>query len=120
MKKCKRDMMVVMAMCGKTKQPYGVTIEKHRNSCDLIWAFKIRPAAAKREGYDANSFRGAVNILPDFPGCPYCGSQGWYICSTCGTMVCNDTCEGSVTCPKCGVTSNLMTVDEFDLKGGQR
>lgn len=120
MKKFKRDMMVVMGMCSHTKQPYGVTVEKHGSYCDLLWSFKIKADAAKREGFDKNSFKGRVEHDPNFPGCPYCGSQGWYICHNCGTMVCNDVVEGEVTCPKCGASGLLSYSDDISLKGGQR
>lgn len=118
MKNPKKDLMVVMGMCSRTGRPYGVTVEKHGSYCDLQWAFKISASSAKREGYDRNSFHGAVNTDSNFPGCPHCGSQGWYICGHCKTMICNDQEEGKVTCPKWGKTSNLVITDEFDLKGG--
>lgn len=118
MKNLKRDLMVVMGMCSRTKQPYGVTVEKHGNYCELQWAFKISASSAKREGYDQNSFHGEVHTDPNFPGCPHCHTQGWYICHNCHAMICNDQTEGTVKCPKCGAEGNLTFVDEFDLKGG--
>ena len=37
----KKDLMVVMAACYRTKQPWGITLEKKGNYCEFQWAFKI-------------------------------------------------------------------------------
>ena len=82
----------------------------------FVWAFKIDKDKARREGYDDNKVTGSVELAPDYPGCPYCGSKQFYICS-CGKIVCYHG-EKVVTCPACGQRGELTEVCEINLKGG--
>ena len=63
--------------------------------------FKIKKEQARREGYDAKTVHGSISYDPEFNGCPYCGANGFYICSRCGKIVCYNG-EEYVTCPNCG------------------
>ena len=78
---------------------------------------KINADKARREGYGSKKVRGSIAFDPEYPGCPHCGESGFYICSSCGTIVCwhGDT---KVTCPKCGKSATVTEAEEFDLKGG--
>lgn len=112
-------MMVVMATCNRTKQPWGITIEKKGKVCEFQWAFKISKEKAHHEGFDKNSFQGQVTFGPDYAGCPYCGAGGFYQCGNCKSIVCMpDEGVERVTCPVCGQSLTLTTGGDFDLRGG--
>lgn len=108
---------VTLAMCTKAQKPYGITVDPQGNSMKFVWAFKLKEEQAKREGYDRQQARGAVNLDRDFPGCPYCGCKQFVFCGRCGTPCCYHG-EEVVTCPKCGNTSRVETVESIELKGG--
>lgn len=78
----------IMAMCEETKQPFGITVDPRGQNYAFCWGFKINPDQAKREGYDKTQVHGAVEFDKDFNGCPYCGSKRFYICASCGKIVC--------------------------------
>ncbi|MGN0068007.1 MAG: TerY-C metal binding domain-containing protein [Bacteroides sp.] len=61
--------------------------------------------------------RGAVVYDDYFNGCPHCGAKNFYICNCCGRVVCYHGQE-VVTCPNCGASSTLQTVESVDLTGG--
>lgn len=70
-----------MAVCEETKQPFGITVDLiDPRRYKFVWAFKIDKERAHREGYDEHSVTGSVELDPDYPGCPYCGTKQFYIC----------------------------------------
>lgn len=107
----------IMAVCEETKQPFGITVDYiSSRRYKFVWAFKIDRDKAHREGYDEHMVTGSVELAPDYPGCPYCGSKQFYICS-CGRIICYHG-EKVVTCPACGQRGELTEVSEINLKGG--
>ncbi len=107
----------VMGICEETKLPFGITVDivgPQRYS--FVWSFKIDREKAHREGYDEHTVRGAVELDKDYPGCPYCGSKRFYVC-TCGKIVCYHG-QRFATCPECGTSGELTEVKEISLKGG--
>lgn len=107
----------IMAVCEETKQPFGITIDFiGPRRYKFVWAFKIDKERAHREGYDEHSVTGSVELDPDYPGCPYCGTKQFYICR-CGKIVCYHG-EESVTCPACGQSGVITEVREINLNGG--
>ena len=113
-----KDAFVTMAMCEECKKPFGITVDKVSNRLfKFVWSFKIDVDKAHREGYDATHVRGDVTEDARYPGCPHCGSKQWYICTNCSTIVCYHG-QSYVTCPKCGTSGEITSVEEIDLKGG--
>ncbi len=113
-----KNAFVVMGMCSRTRQPFGITVDPvERNQLRLVWAFKINADKARREGYDKTKMKGAIEYGPEFPGCPYCESTQFYVCHKCDTIVCYHG-EEQVTCPKCGVTAGLIESEQIELTGG--
>ena len=107
----------IMAICEKTKKPFGITVDYiGPRRYKFVWAFKIDKDKAHREGYDEHTVTASVELDQNYPGCPYCGSKQFYICG-CGKIVCYPG-ERIVTCPSCGQTGELSTVNEINLKGG--
>ncbi len=112
------EAFAIMAMCGREKKPYGITVDKvGYGQFKFVWTFKIDMAKARREGYDAKTVRGSITLDKDYPGCPHCGAKDYYTCGSCGTVVCYHG-EEAVTCPKCGNHGEIKTVDAVDLRGG--
>lgn len=117
MSKLNKDAFAVMAMCERTRENFGITVNPQGRELVLTWAFKISAAQGRREGYEKKKVSGAVSLDDDFNGCPYCGSKRFYKCLKCGKMVCYHG-QQMVTCPSCGITSGLKTVSSIDLSGG--
>lgn len=119
MSKYNKDAFVVMAQCETTKESFGVTFNPiSQNLFRMMWAFKIKKNVAKKDKYDIKSVSGKIDVDTNFNGCPYCGSQIFYFCGSCGKMVCCDEYSEIVTCPNCGNASRLQVSDNFNIKGG--
>lgn len=117
MSKLNNEAFAIMAICEKTKKPFGITINPIQGFYAFTWAFKINPDQAKREGYDKKTVRGSVMYDADFNGCPHCGSKQFYICNRCKKVVCYHGQE-YVTCPNCNSSSTLRAAESVDLSGG--
>jgi len=118
MSKLSKDAFAVMAMCEETKKPFGITVDPRGGQYAFVWAFKISPLQAKREGYDKTHVHGAIVYDNDYNGCPYCGANAFYICNRCHKIICYHGQE-MVTCPNCGSSSRVEVAESFDLEGGQ-
>ena len=106
-----------MAICEETKRPFGITVDYvSQRHYKFVWAFKIDREKAHREGYDTKTVTGSVELDPDYPGCPYCGTKDFYICG-CGKVVCYHG-QQRVTCPECGQVGEITQVSEISLRGG--
>ena len=75
MSKLSKDAFAIMAMCEKTKEPFGITVDPRNGCYAFAWAFKIKKEQAKREGYDKTHVRGVVMYDDNFNGCPHCGAK---------------------------------------------
>ena len=117
MGKLSNKAFAVMAMCEKTKEPFGITVDPREGCYAFSWAFKIKKEQAKREGYDKTHVRGSVMFDDGFNGCPHCGAKNFYICNRCGKVVCYHGQEVG-TCPNCGSSSTLQAAESVDLSGG--
>lgn len=111
------EAFAIMAMCDKTQQPYGITIDPKGNDLKFVWAFKIDKAKAHREHFDGKHVRGSISLDKNFPGCPHCGGKQFIICSNCGTILCYHG-QRTFICPNCAAHGEITTVDTIELKGG--
>ena len=104
---------VLLFKCTKSKRAYGVRIQKMRDGdWYRTWAFKLSEGSAKREGYDRSVIKGNLYATEEYPGCPYCGCQGFVMCGHCQKIACWDG-ESSYTCPWCGTKSNISTAEDM-------
>lgn len=117
MKQLKRDEMVVMATCQKTKRTFGITAQRQGKEYVFTWAFKLNAETAKREGFERNKVSGNIINGEVFPGCPHCGAQSWFQCGKCKRFVCMSPEQTVVRCPECGNEGELIYSDSFDLSG---
>lgn len=110
---------IILFKCPKTSQMYGVRVQKMNGDWWRTWAFPIKPANAKSEGYDATPIQGALNETAEYPGCPYCGKSRFVQCGRCRKITCYDG-EESLTCPWCGTRmEGFVTAEQFNVDGGR-
>ena len=108
---------VVLAKCGKNNL-YGIRIQKFGSDWFRTWAFKISQELAKSEGFQT-MISGSLNNADNYPGCPYCGGDGFWQCGKCDKMSCRDYSRSTEVCGWCGnVATNFVSVDSFDFSGG--
>lgn len=70
------EAFAVMAACERTKQPFGITVDKIcSGQYKFVWAFKIDKEKAQREGYGRTKVKGNIILDTEYPGCPYCGEN---------------------------------------------
>lgn len=81
MSKLSNKAFAIMAVCEKTKEHFGITVDPRNGCYAFTWAFKIKKEQAKKEGYEQTHVTGKVMYDKDFNGCPYCGSKKFYICN---------------------------------------
>lgn len=118
MVKTDRVATVVLARCRQSKRTFGIRVEKKNDGawhCD--WTFQIDEKAASHEGYGDTLVSGRVDLDQEYPGCPYCGTMGWFSCGKCGKLTCLGE-ERFVTCSWCGNSGEMRFSDTFDLHGG--
>ena len=101
---------VVMCKCSKHHRLFGVRFEKMAGEWKYNWAFEIKESVARNEGYDRSSIKGNISPTDDYPGCPYCGSMGFVICS-CGKLSCLQPNVERFTCEWCGYDGTLRDYD---------
>lgn len=112
--------VIVMARCCQAKQGFGMRFEEQSQDQWIAnWAFAMREATAKREGYDQGTIDGAFGFDATYPGCPYCQAVGIFQCS-CGKVACWDGNHGQVTCPWCGITDTISGDITSLWAGGDR
>ena len=70
------EAFAVMAACERTKQPFGITVDKIcSGQYKFVWAFKIDKEKAQREGCGKTNVKGNIILDTEYPGCPYCGEK---------------------------------------------
>ena len=102
-----KEALVVLCKCGEVHKSYGIRAEKIApKRWSLTWAFPIKEASAKREGYDRSNIGGEISFSVEYPGCPYCGGRELTLCS-CGHLNCTKLRDGVFTCEWCGSQGTL-------------
>jgi hypothetical protein len=116
---------VILARCSKTKKLFGIRVEKREKQWYMTWAFPIDEEKAKHEGFNKNKVNlGGVD--DNYPGCPYCGDEGFGQCGSCeknGCLGCLGSSETKskkslYTCPWCGNTCEMEFSDSINASGG--
>lgn len=76
----KNEAVIVLCKCQEGRKTFGIRAEKQGTKHWLLnWAFPIKDAAAKREGYDKASINGAIEFSEDYPGCPLAVKAGYFV-----------------------------------------
>jgi TerY-C metal binding domain len=112
--------VIVMAKCSRMRQGFGIRFETKRSrQWTADWAFAIKEAVAKREGYDRSEITGKFEFDEAYPGCPHCRNSSIVLCG-CGKVACWNEEQMTVLCPWCGITGNVMGQIERLSAGGDR
>ncbi len=115
-----RNVVIVMGRCGVTKQGFGIRFERHgTNQWGATWAFAIKDAVAKREGYEQTQIEGQFAFDDSFPGCPHCSTHSFFVCG-CGKLSCMKAEGRRVTCPWCKRTGEVSGQVTSLYGGGDR
>ena len=112
---------IIIARCAKTKQAFGIRVEERENDWIRTWAFPIDEKKASKEGFDTNTISGTLQTDPEYPGCPFCGSEAFIVCS-CGKIGCNGDLEykgvsAYYKCPFCECRDIVHFADNFQVSG---
>lgn len=109
---------VAVCKCGEAKKLYGVRFQRTSpRSWKYTWAFPMRKASAQREGYDNTVIEGMIDPDENYPGCPYCGTKYFVICS-CGKLNCNIGYTGRFECGWCHTSGTLNAYDGGGIQSG--
>lgn len=112
------EALVVLCKCGENHKTYGIRAEKTAtNTWSFTWAFPIKEASAKREGYDHSSIGGNIIYDDDYPGCPYCGGRYFTLCS-CGHLSCTILKNDLFTCEWCGAQGTIEDYTGESISAG--
>lgn len=109
--------VIALCKCSRRKGLYGIRIEKEGSDWIFTWAFPVKEATASREKYDKTRIAGDMMLSPEYPGCPYCGTKGFFRC-VCGKLNCWDGKSHRATCNWCGSRGKLTAgIDFIDSTG---
>ena len=102
-----RNVVIVVGRCSHSKERFGIRMERSdSNYWVATWAFAIKEAVAKREGYEATRVEGSFGFDQSYPGCPHCSAPCIFQCG-CGKVACWNGESSVVTCPSCGSSGEL-------------
>jgi hypothetical protein len=97
-----RNIAIVMCRCTRDRRCFGLRLERvEPRMWAATWAFAIKEAAAKKEGYDHAVIEGSFLPSREYPGCPHCHAPSFFGCN-CGAVGCWDGRSQQVVCPGCG------------------
>lgn len=109
---------IALCKCKEGRRAYGVRFERTEKGWKYTWAFPVKEAAAKREGYDETQIVGNIEPDDDYPGCPFCGARYFVICE-CGKLNCNNGNSSNFVCDWCGESGVLIgDYDGFGFGSG--
>lgn len=84
-------------------------------------AAQIDEALLTHHGETAQSLHGPARAGDSYPGCPYCGDKGFFVCDSCGQLHClGKSREGDLgkiwaTCFQCGIRLIKNPIRKMDL-----
>lgn len=122
----KMQAKVILGRCpyapSKSENLFGMRIQKMGSDWVRTWAFKIDSERAHNEGYDKETTQGSFVPANEYPGCPYCGSDNFALC-TCGKTFCFkkpefETKTIRLTCPWCGQVGMYNAAETLQVQGG--
>ena len=112
--------VILPAYCQKTGKMFGIRTEQiSTNNWLQTWAFKMDENIMQNEKLIEKKINGHIAFAPEYNGCPYCGSRGWFECNKCHNIICCDD-SPTATCPKCGnKIESFVEGSAWNLDGGE-
>jgi hypothetical protein len=102
------NVVIVVARCSRSKKYFGIRFEARSTTHWIAdWAFALKEAAVKKEGYERNTISGKLTFGDEYPGCPHCENKRLLKCG-CGKVSCWDGRDGPVICPWCGSSGEVV------------
>lgn len=111
---------VILQKCSHTNKLFGIRVQEMEDGeWYRTWAFPIDESRARQEGYQNTHIMSRLPATGDYPGCPYCSSQGFFYDCNCGRISCYHG-ESQLTCPWCNETYNTINflTDKLSFSGG--
>lgn len=109
---------VIVAKC-RCGQYYGMRTEKRGGDWVRTWAFPMNQGMIEKEHYlHDQKIQGSLAPVGEYPGCPYCKTNGFYVCHKCGHINCYSG-EKRVVCGWCGTEAGIQMKREFEVDTGQ-
>lgn len=111
--------VVALAKCCNLGRDFCVRFEKKLDCSEeawvYTWAFIPNAKSVGNERYDHQKISGTLYVQKDYPGCPYCGSKTFIVCS-CGRLSCGAAEIGSTfTCHWCGNSAKIVAAETVSL-----
>ena len=109
------EAVIAVSKCTTHKHTFGIRFEKASRDWTYTWAFPIKEKTALREDYDKTSIKGRLIQGCEYPGCPFCGTKGFFYCS-CGKLNCWNGISINATCQWCGNSGTLSDgIDSINI-----
>lgn len=84
---------------------------------NILGRSQFKKKAALNEDYGKTKITGALIQGEEYPGCPYCGTKGFFYCS-CGKLNCWNGKSRIATCNWCDATGELSDgIDSISITG---
>lgn len=102
------EITFVAAKCSKTKQGFGIRLEKRFSSkWTATWAFKRGEKGLSEFSDSAAEITGGVLLGQPYPGCPHCRGMSFVCCGSCQKVSCWDQVSKQYVCPHCLVSAEI-------------
>ena len=115
------DMKAVVAIgkCTREQKVYGIRLEQSGKNWMYTWAFPINERAAAREGFDKTKIEGTLVKGEEFPDCPHCKAQSFFVCDNCRKINCWNGTDKAVQCAWCSNKGEIQDgeVDNVEITG---
>jgi hypothetical protein len=112
-----QEVMFVSMVCSSQRLPTVLRFRWDGGMYAAVGASKQRPGSVIPPG-DGGAVRGGFGTTPDYPGCPYCGADGFVHCGRCKELSCYDDSWEIFTCPRCGNSGRITgTIDSVSGLG---
>ena len=99
----------------QAEEAFSIRFEKQGSAWKYNWAFPVHEKTALRENYDQTKITGALIEEEEYPGCPYCGTRGFFYCS-CGKLNCWNGRKRIATCNRYSTTGELSAgIDSINI-----
>ena len=99
--------MFVSMVCSTHRQPTVLRFSWDGGTWIAVGASKQRPGSVIPPGDGDGAVQGAFGTTSAYPGCPYCGSDGFVRCGQCRELSCHDDSWEIFNCPRCGNSGRI-------------